>query len=181
MEQSLERTVAVLKRTPATLDAMLRGLPNEWMRSHEGEGTWSASDVVAHLIQCDKTNWVPRARMILESRGREVQEFPPFDRAGGMQLNRQRALGDVLDEFAKVRLASLRTVKEWGLGPEEMAMRGRHPKLGEVTLSELLATWAAHDLNHIHQISRVLAHQYREAVGPFAKYLGVMQCEGHGE
>ncbi|HEY4008615.1 MAG TPA: DinB family protein [Acidobacteriaceae bacterium] len=184
MEQNLERTMAVLERTPAALDAMLRGLPDEWTRSNEGEGanseTWSVFDVVVHLINCEKTDWVPRARTILESKDGEVREFPPFDRWGEIRESRSKPLSEVLDTFAPWRRENLATVRSWRLGPEQMRMRGRHPALGEVTLSELLATWAAHDLNHLHQISRVMAHQYREAVGPWRRFMGVMVCDGHG-
>lgn len=180
MEQSLERTMAVLERTPPALTAMLRGLPDEWTRSNEGEGTWSAFDIVVHLIHCDKADWVPRARTILESEAGEVREFPPFDRWGEIRESRERPLGQLLEQFARVRAESLALVREWELGPKQLAMRGRHPKLGEVTLSELMATWAAHDLNHLHHMARVMAYQYREAVGPFSGFLGVMQCNGHG-
>lgn len=184
MEQSLEKTVAVLERTPAAMDAMLRGLPEEWTRSNEGEWadreTWSAFDVVLHLINCEKTDWVVRARVILESKDGEVRDFPPFDRWGEIRESRGKSMGEVLDEFARLRRENLATVRSWGLGPEQMAMRGRHSVLGEVSLSELMATWAAHDLNHLHQIARVMVHQYRGAVGPYEKFLGVMQCEGHG-
>ena len=184
MEQSLEKTVAVLKRTPAAVDALLRGLPEEWTRSNEGEvaghETWSAFDVVVHLINCEKTDWVPRARMILASKDGEMREFPPFDRWGGIRESQSLPMSEVLENFARLRAESLRTVREWNLSAEQMAMRGRHPVFGEVTLSELMATWAAHDLNHLHQISRVMAHQYREAVGPWREYMGVMMCEGHG-
>jgi hypothetical protein len=179
MEQSLDRTMAVLERTPAVLDAMLRGLPDDWTRGNEGEETWSAFDVVVHLINCEKTDWVPRARTILESKG-EVREFPPFDRWGEIRESRGKGIGEVLESFARLRRENLGTVRQWDLGPEQMAMRGRHPVLGEVTLNELMATWAAHDLNHLHQISRVMAHQYREAVGPWRRFMGVMVCEGHG-
>jgi len=185
MEQRLDKTMAVLERTPGALDAMLRGLPEEWTRSNEGEGadgaeTWSAFDVVVHLINCEKTDWVPRARTILESKDGEVREFPPFDRWGEIRESRTKPIGEVLDTFARLRAENLAKVRTWQLGPEQLAMRGRHPALGEVTLSELMATWAAHDLNHLHQISRVMAHQYREAVGPWKKFMGVMVCEGHG-
>ena len=179
MEQSLERTMAVLERTPAALDALLRGLPEEWTRRNEGEGTWSAFDVVVHLINCERTNWVPRARTILESDG-EVREFPPFDRWGGIRESQSMRLEDLLERFAAVRAENLEKVRSWGLGQKELAMRGKHPSLGEVTLAQLMATWAAHDLNHLHQISRVMAHQYREAVGPWREFMGVMKCEGHG-
>ena len=180
MEQSLERTVAVLKRTPATLDSMLRGLPNEWTRSNEGEGTWSAFDVVVHLIHCDKADWVPRARMTLESKDGGVREFPPFDRWGGILESQSMRLEELLDTLARERAENLRKVREWDLSATQLAMRARHPALGEVTLAQLLATWAAHDLNHLHQISRVMAYQYREAVGPWRGFMGVMKCEGHG-
>jgi DinB superfamily len=184
MEQSLDKTIAVLERTPVALDAMLRGLPDEWTRSNEGGGagleTWSAFDVVVHLINCEKTDWVPRARTILESRGGEVREFPPFDRWGEIRESRSKTMGEVLETFVQLRAENLAKVRSWGLGQEQLGMRGRHPSLGEVTLSELMATWATHDLNHLHQISRVMAYQYREAVGPWRRFMGVMVCEGHG-
>jgi hypothetical protein len=180
MEQSLERTIAVLERTPAALDALLRGLPQEWTRSNEGEGTWSAFDVVVHLINCEKTDWVPRARMILESKNDEVRDFPPFDRWGEIRESQSKSVGEVLEEFARLRAENLRVVRDWRIGPEQLKMHGKHPAFGEVTLSELMATWAAHDLNHLHQISRVMAYQYREAVGPWRRFMGVMVCQGHG-
>ena len=180
MEQSMERTIAVLERTPAAVDALLRGLPDAWTRSNEGGETWSAFDVVVHLINCEKTDWVPRARAILESKDGAVRDFPPFDRWGEIRESRSKTMGEVLDTFAQVRKENLAAVRSWRLGPEQLQMRGRHPALGEVTLSELMATWAAHDLNHLHQISRVMARQYREAVGPWSRFMGVMVCEGHG-
>jgi hypothetical protein len=122
---------------------------------------------------------VPRARVILESGG-EVRQFPAFDRRGEIYESRSMKLEEVLERFAQVRAENLRTVRSWGLGPQELAMPGRHPALGDVTLAQLMATWAAHDLNHLHQISRVMAYQYREAVGPWREFMGVMKCEGHG-
>ena len=180
MEQSLEKTIAVLERTPGALDAMLRGLPEEWTRANEGDGTWSAFDVVVHLINCERTDWMPRARTILESKDGEVREFPAFDRWGGIRESQGKPLAELLDTFTRERAENLRKLREWGLSSKQLAMRGKHPALGEVTLSQLMATWAAHDLNHLHQISRVMAHQYREAVGPWIEFMGVMKCEGHG-
>jgi hypothetical protein len=180
MEQTLESTMAVLERTPGALDALLRGLPEEWTRTNEGDGTWSAFDVVVHLINCERTDWVPRARTILESKDGEVRELPPFDRWGGICESQGKPLGELLDTLARERAENLRKVRDWSLSAEQLAMRGRHPAFGEVTLAQLMATWAAHDLNHLHQISRVMAHQYREAVGPWRRYMGVMVCEGHG-
>lgn len=178
MKQDLEKTLAILSRTPAALDALLRALPEEWTRANEGEETWSAFDVVAHLIHCEEVDWMPRVRTILEHG--EAREFAPLDRRGGMRESQSIQMGELLDEFARRRRESLEAVRALSLGAEDFARRGRHPALGVVTLSELLATWAAHDLNHLHQISRVMAHQYRQAVGPWSKYLGVLQCKGHG-
>lgn len=180
MHQSLKTTIAVLERTPATLDALLRGLPEEWTRANEGEGTWSAFDVVVHLINCERTNWVRRARVILESKHGEVPELPPFDRWGEIRESHAKPLGELLDTFARERAENLRRVREWGLSAEQLERRGRHPSFGEVTLAQLMATWGAHDLNHLHQLSRVMALQYRESVGPWREFLGVMKCEGHG-
>lgn len=178
MEQNLQQSLALLTRTPAALDALLRELPEAWTRGNEGEETWSAFDVVIHLIHCEREDWMPRARTILESG--EMRGFAPFDRWGEIRESQGKPLGELLDEFAQLRAKNLDEVRGWDLKQEDFARRGRHPGLGEVTLSELLATWAAHDLNHLHQISRVMAHQYREAVGPWSRYLGVMQCNGHG-
>jgi hypothetical protein len=178
MEDNLPHTIALLSRTPAVLNALLRDLPDAWTLRNEGEKTWSAFDVVGHLIHAERTNWMPRARMLLRSG--ESQPFAPFDRWGHLQESQGKSLGQLLAEFAGLRPASLGELNALNLGPAELARRGRHPALGPVTLSQLLATWAAHDLDHLHQISRVMAHQYREAVGPWSVYLGVLQCAGHG-
>ena len=177
MEQDLESTIALLERTPAALDALLRGLPGMWTESNEGENTWSVREVVAHLIHAENEDWIPRARMILESG--EEQTFAPFDRDGYVRYSQDKTLAQLLDEFTQVRARGLGELAEMELTADDLKRRGRHPSFGMVTLSELLATWAAHDLTHLHQISRVMAYQYREAVGPFARFLGVMQCAGH--
>lgn len=175
MEHNLEDTLALLERTPAVLNALLRDLPEMWTRSNEGEKSWSAYDVVGHLIHCEHTNWMPRARVILESG--ESQAFPPFRRVG--QESDGWTLGERLDAFAQLRAGNLAELRGWQLGDRELALRGGHPALGTVTLAELLATWATHDLTHLHQITRVMAYQYRETVGPFRRFLGVLQCDGH--
>jgi hypothetical protein len=177
MEHDLLHTIALLTRTPAALDALLRGLPEAWTLRNEGENTWSAFDVVGHLIHAERTDWMPRARMVLQCG--ETQPFQSFDRGGHLRETHGKSLGQLLDEFARVRSANLGELRGLNLRREELALRGRHPALGVVTLSQLLATWAAHDLTHLHQISRILAHQYREAVGPWSAYLGVLQCAGH--
>src|SRR5579872_190573 len=177
MEHNLEHTIALLTRTPATLDALLRDLPDAWTRSNEGEKTWSAFDVVGHLVHGELTDWMPRARMILDAG--ETRAFEPFDRWGQERASAGKSLGQLLDEFARLRAKNLRELRGLNLKQADLARRGRHPELGAVTLSELLATWAAHDLTHLHQISRIMAHQYRQAVGPWSAYLGVMHCTGH--
>ena len=177
MEHNLAHTIALLARTPAALDALLRDLPEAWTLRNEGENTWSAFDIVGHLIHGERTDWMPRARMILQFG--ETQAFVPFDRWGQERESEGRPLGQLLDEFARLRLEGLGELRAWNLRQEALEKRGRHPALGVVTLSELLAAWVVHDLTHLHQISRVMAHQYREAVGPWSAYLGVLQCAGH--
>jgi len=178
MSHNLDETVALLARTPDVLNALLRDMPDMWTKGNEGGASWSAFEVVAHLIHTERENWIPRARCILDHG--ETQAFAPFDREGNFQETRGRSLEDLLDEFTEARAQSLNQLGEINLTPEDLERKGRHPALGTVTLAELLGTWAAHDLTHLHQISRVMAVQYREAVGPWSKFLGVMQCAGHG-
>jgi len=177
MEHNLPHTIALLAGTPAVLDELLRELPESWSSRNEGENTWNAFDVVGHLIHGERTDWMPRARMVLHFG--ETRTFDPFDRFGHVRESQGKSLGELLDEFARLRSENLRELRALNLTQTDLARRGRHPALGVVTLSELLATWAIHDLTHLHQISRIMAHQYREAVGPWSKYLGVLQCAGH--
>ncbi|HEY6138270.1 MAG TPA: DinB family protein [Thermoanaerobaculia bacterium] len=172
----LDETTALLARTPAALDALLRDLPDAWTLRDEGDGTWSAAGVVGHLIHGERTDWMPRARMILECG--DAQPFESFDRLG-FQRARPAPLPLLLDEFRDLRAENLTALRALGLSEDDLERRGRHPALGVVTLAQLLATWAAHDLTHLHQISRVMAHQLRGAVGPWSAYLGVLHCEGH--
>ena len=177
MEQNLQHTIALLTRTPAALDALLRHLSEAWTLQNEGENTWSAFDIVGHLIYGERTDWMPRAKIILQFG--ETRTFESFDRGGHVQESQGKSLRQLLDEFARLRAENLVELHAMNLQEKDLGLRGRHPALGVVTLSELLATWAAHDLTHLHQISRVMAHQYREAVGPWSQYLGVLQCAGH--
>jgi hypothetical protein len=177
MEHNLDQTVALLERTPRALDALLRDLPEAWTHADEGEGTWTAFDIVGHLIHGERTDWMPRARMILQHG--ETRAFERFDREAQQRENRGRALPELLDEFARLRKENLGELRALKLQPADFKRRGQHPALGPVTLGQLVATWAAHDLTHLHQLSRVMAHQYREAVGPWTAYLGVLQCTGH--
>jgi DinB superfamily len=181
MEFDLTAATAVLTRTPAALNALLHGLPDAWVRSNEGsvEGkqSWSAYDVVGHLIVGERTDWIARARIILEHG--EARPFDKFDRLAQFEDDPVKPLGELLDDFARLRAENLAALRALKLTPEDLQRRGTHPALGTVTLSQLLATWVAHDLTHLHQLSRVMAHQYREAVGPWSAYLGVLHCNGH--
>ena len=177
MEHNLPHTISLLTRTPAALNALLRDLPDAWTLGNEGENTWSAFEVVAHLIHGEHTDWMPRARMLLQFG--ETKTFEPFDRWGHVRDSRDKSLEQLLDEFAQLRSENLTELRALNLRQEDLRLRGRHPALGVVTLSELLATWAAHDLTHLHQISRIMAHQYQNDVGPWRDYLGVLKCTGH--
>jgi len=174
---NLAETIAVLTRTPATLNALLRGLPEVWTHNNEGKDTWSAFDIVGHLIVGERTDWMPRARIILENG--ETRPFDSFDRFAQVKESQGKSLEQLLDDFARLRNENLAALQALNLQPEDLKRCGKHPALGVVTLSELLATWAVHDLTHLHQLSRVMAHQYRGAVGPWSAYLGVLQCAGH--
>lgn len=178
MSDTLQKTVALLARTPATLNALLRDLPEDWTLSNEGGATWSPRSVVGHLISGERTDWIPRARMIVQFG--ESKTFEPFDREGYVRETRDKSLPVLLDEFARVRSENLLELRAWKLQPADLERRGMHPSLGGVTLAQLLATWVVHDLDHLHQISRTLAHQYSDAVGPWIQYLGVLRCSAHG-
>ncbi len=177
MGHDLENSVALLKRTPAALDALLRDLPETWTLRNEGENTWSVFEVIGHLIHGERTDWMTRARMIMEFG--EGRAFDRFDRFAQERESQGKTLEQLLDEFARLRAKNLEDLRRMNLGEQELRKRGKHPGLGVVTLSQLLATWAAHDLTHLHQISRIMAYQYRENVGPWSKFLGVLQCGGH--
>jgi DinB family protein len=177
MQHNLQHTIALLSRTPGTLDALLRDLPEELTMRNEGGNSFNAFDVLGHLIHGELTDWMPRAKRILEFG--ESCAFDRFDRRAQERESQGKSLPQLLDEFARVRAESLAELRALNLTEQDLNRRGLHPELGAVTLSQLLATWAAHDLTHLHQISRIMAHQYRDAVGPWTAYLGVMQCAGH--
>lgn len=179
MTPEVERHITLLAPFPAALDAWLRPLPDDLVRANEGEGTWSSFDVVAHLIDAELQDWVPRTRWILEHG--DSKPFPPFDRGGHSLVSAGKTLVQLLDEFAQSRSTSLAELRDLNLQQADLERRGRHPALGEVTLSQLLSTWVAHDLSHAHQIARVLAHQQLQAVGPWRKFLGVLNCNGRSE
>jgi hypothetical protein len=176
-KHNLDETVALLARTPASLDAFLRGLPQVWTHRNEGHNTWSVFEVIGHLIFGERTDWMPRVRIILRAGDKET--FEPFDRNGHAREIEGKTLAKLLDEFARLRAENLVALEALKLSPSDLERRGRHPSQGIVTLSELLAAWAVHDLTHLHQISRIMASQYREAVGEWSPFLGVLQCNGH--
>ena len=166
---------ASLAATPAMLSAWLTPLPDAWVRSNEGADTWSVFDVIGHLIHGERTDWLPRVRCIIDHG--ETKPFEPFDRFAQFDATRGRALGSLLDEFASARADSLMRLRGLNLSAQDLDRRGRHPALGPVTLRQLLATWVAHDLDHVMQIARVLAYRHREDVGPWRAYLRVIS--GH--
>ena len=163
----------VLRRTPATLRAMLGGLPEAFVRLDEGPETWSPFDVVGHLIDGEETDWVPRARIILEHG--PARPFDPYDRFLHLSRAARETLAGRLDRFAELRAQSLATVDAMRLGPAELAREGRHPALGPVTLAQLLATWVTHDLDHVTQIARTIAKGYRKEAGPWIEYIKVLR------
>jgi DinB family protein len=168
----MDEAVAILARTPATLDALLRGLPDGWIVAHEGGETWSPFDIVGHLIHGERTDWIPRAKIILQHG--DARAFDKFDRLAQFRESGGRTLGDLLDEFVRLRQENLRALAMLQLTEADLDRRGRHPALGVVTLRQLLATWVAHDLDHVMQISRVLARQYSDEVGPWRAYLRII-------
>jgi len=172
MQLSLDDVIQILRRTPDTLRTMLDGLPDAWGRCNEGPDTWSPFDVVGHLIHGEKTDWVPRAQAILEHG--ESQGFEPFDRFAQFADSKGKSLGKLLDEFAALRAKNLEIIDSLHLTDDELERTGLHPEFGRVTLAQLLATWAVHDMGHIVQISRTMAKQYDAQVGPWKKYLRVL-------
>ena len=172
MEFDLALAIPLLERTPATLRALLAGLPAEWTAATEGPDPWSAYDVVGHLIHGERSDWIPRARIILDE-GRS-RPFEPFDRFAQFRDSEGKSLGKLLDDFERLRAESLATLKGWRLSDAQLALEGEHPQFGAVTLRQLLATWTAHDVSHLAQIARVMAKQYRAAVGPWRAYLPIM-------
>lgn len=179
MDHNLDLTIAVISRTPAALNALLRDLPEPWTHSNEGANTWTAYDVVGHLIHGEKTDWIPRAQRILQHG--ESRPFDKFDRTAQERESKGKPLAQLLDEFAALRAENIQKLRGMKLKPEDFERRGMHPALGTVTLGQLIAGWPVHDLTHLHQLSRILAHQYKEAVGPWVAYMGVLRCSGHSD
>jgi hypothetical protein len=172
MDFDLDRAVEVLSRTSPTLQNLLRDVSDDWTRPNEGADTFSAFDVVGHLIDGEETDWMVRARIILSKAPRP--EFQPYDRFRHRKLNIGRPLSSLLDEFAILRAENLTLLRSWELGQAELDLPGIHPKFGRVTLRELLSAWVVHDLGHVAQVARVMAKQYKAAVGPWVEFLPVL-------
>ncbi|HSQ30360.1 MAG TPA: DinB family protein [Gemmatimonadaceae bacterium] len=172
MDFDLATGTAVLERTPNTLRAMLAGLSPAWTDATEGPDTWSPSVIVGHLIHAERTDWIPRAQIVLAQGAN--RRFEPYDRFAQFRESKGKSLMDLLDEFARLRAENLDTVRSWRLTDAQLALEGEHPQFGAVTLRQLLSCWVAHDLGHIAQTARVMAKQYRDAVGPWRAYLPVM-------
>ncbi|HEV8194320.1 MAG TPA: DinB family protein [Ktedonobacterales bacterium] len=172
MDYQYEQAVEILRRTPATLTALLRGLPEAWAKSTEGPDTWSAYDIVGHLLNGEETDWIERSRIILEHG--EERPFASVNRTAMFEKYEGLSLDQLLEAFAQARARNLATLSELHITPEKLSLKGLHPALGTVTLSQLLATWVVHDLNHIGQIVEVMSRQYAEAVGPWKAYLAIL-------
>ena len=171
MDFSLEEAIPILERTPSVISRLLDDLPEDWTRVTEGPDTWSPRQVVAHLINGEQTDWIPRARIILKQD--KIRRFDPFDRF--FDLGTTRELRDLMEEFDQLRSENVATLRGWNLSEKDLALTGEHPELGQVTMRQLLATWVVHDLSHIAQITRTMARAYTDAVGPWTAYFRVLQ------
>lgn len=172
MDFDLATGIAVLERTPRTLSAMLGGLTSAWTDATEGPETWSPYVILGHLVQGERSDWIPRARLIL-AEGAD-RRFTPYDRFAQFRESEGKSMSDLLDEFARLRADNLATLARWHLTDTQLSLTGVHPEFGDVTLRQLLATWVGHDLGHIAQVARVMAKQYRDAIGPWRAYLPIM-------
>ena len=172
MDFDLPNAMAVLERTPHTLRALLDGLSPAWTDATEGGESWSAYTIVGHLNHGERTDWIARAQIIL-TQGPD-RRFTPYDRFAQFHESQGKSLATLLDEFAQLRTANLATLAGWRLTPAQLALEGDHPEFGAVTLAQLLATWVVHDLGHVAQVARVMARQYRTAVGPWTAYLPIL-------
>lgn len=169
----LDKSKEILERTPEVLKSLLTGLSEEWIKNNEGENTWSPYEVVGHLIFGEKTDWIVRIKCILSES--ENKRFEPFDRFAQLKENPNRPITDLLDEFKVLRERNLNELTSLNITQEDHNKTGIHPEFGDVTLKQLISTWAVHDLGHIAQISRVMAKQYTEEVGPWMNYLGILK------
>ncbi|MFL5463396.1 MAG: DinB family protein [Gemmatimonadaceae bacterium] len=171
MDFRLEDAIPVLERAPAVLTALLEDLPQGWIDAREDTDAWSPGEIIGHLIHGERTDWIPRARIILKQES--YRRFDPFDRFA--ELKSDRSVTDRLEEFAQLRGGNVATLRGWNLKEKDLELTGEHPELGTVTLRQLLATWVVHDTSHIAQITRTMAREYTRAVGPWTQYFRVLQ------
>jgi len=173
MDFTIERSLEILERTPQVLDSLLKSLPEEWILQNEGGESWSPFDIVGHLIYGEKTDWIPRARIILSEA--PEKRFERFDRFAQFKASEGKSMLELLAEFSMLRKQNLLALRKLNITADQLNMTGIHPAFGNVTLSQLLSNWVVHDLNHLAQISRVMAKQYSSAVGPWTEYLAILQ------
>ena len=172
MDFNLDKSILILERTPVVLEQLLSGLPDDWTKNNEGGESWSPYDVMGHLIHGERTDWIARARMILNG---EHKTFPVFNRTAMFEESKGKSLPDLLAEFKSVREENLKTLRSLNLTEKDFDKTGIHPKFGEVTLRQLLSTWTIHDLTHLAQVARVMAKQYKQAIGPWLEYMRLLQ------
>lgn len=173
MNFDIHKSIEILSRTPDTLDSMLTGLSEDWLKNNEGIDTWSPYDIVGHLIHGEKTDWIPRAKIILSEA--EDKTFVPFDRFAQMNSAEEKDMATLLEEFRTLRAENIKELRAFNMDAATLQRKGIHPELGEANLRELLSTWVVHDLGHIAQIARVMAKQYSTEVGPWKQYLGILK------
>lgn len=173
MNFSIEKSIQILEKTPQILTILLDNISEERTSNNEGNQSWSAFDVVGHLIHCDESNWIPRIEITLSDA--VVVKFEPLNRFAQIEKNKNKTLLQLLNEFVKIRFSSITKLRSLNLTEEQLMKKAIHPDLGEVNLAQLIATWVVHDLAHMNQISRVMAKQYKEEVGPWVDYLRILQ------
>jgi hypothetical protein len=173
MEFDINKAIQILERTPFVIDVLLKGLDKEWIINNEGGKTWSPYDVVGHFVIAEKTNWIPRIKAIVDDVG--DHKFPPFDRFGQFEDSKGKSLDDLIEEFKSLRGQNIAYLKNVLTEGSLLDKTGIHPEFGTVTFRQLLSTWVVHDFTHLSQIIRVMAGQYKEAVGPWAAYLSVLK------
>ncbi len=173
MKFDLDQAIEILSKTPETVKSLIGNLSEDWTRSDGNTESWSPFDIVGHYIHGEETDWIPRARIILEQS--ENRTFVPFDRVAQFEKSKGKTLSELLAEFAVLRRKNIETLRSWNLTEEQLKLKGIHPELGEVNLEQLLATWVVHDLNHIKQIAEVLARKYSENVGAWKEYLAILK------
>lgn len=171
MKYDLNKSTEILSNTPTALETLLKNLSNDWLYANEGPDTWSPFDIIGHLVHCERTDWMERIKIILNDGDKN---FKPVDRFAQLTENKGKSIAELLEDFKSLRNKNLEEVKELDISETTLDRKGIHPAFGEVTLRQLLATWVVHDLNHVSQITRVLAKQYKDETGPWVEYLPIL-------